>query len=234
MYNNMEIAVKLVMFGCIFSLAMASWIPGRPPPKIEDYSNEPSKVQVEVYYETLCPDTRYFIRQQLYPVWQDLKHIMDIHWKPYGKATHWEKSSNDISSNDVYAFNCQHGPPECEGNKVHACVVKYVTDDEKRMDFIHCMINDNYKPVECGEKCSMIHDVAWEPILDCVNSEEGSNLLAMHGDDTHSLRPKMTFVPHIVMNGRYIKPEDALTGSFKHYVCSAFRGSRPEQCLDII
>ena len=27
MYNNMEIAVKLVMFGCIFSLAMASWIP---------------------------------------------------------------------------------------------------------------------------------------------------------------------------------------------------------------
>ena len=36
----MEIAVKLVMFGCIFSLAMASWIPGRPPPKIEDYSNE--------------------------------------------------------------------------------------------------------------------------------------------------------------------------------------------------
>ena len=147
-------------------------------------------MQVEVYYETLCPDTRYFIRQQLYPVWQDLKHIMDIHWKPYGKATvsksvltwytyicctyvillivitiafliitlsipffqHWEKSSNDISSNDVYAFNCQHGPPECEGNKVHACVVKYVTDDEKRMDFIHCMIDDNYKPVECGEK----------------------------------------------------------------------------------
>ena len=67
---------------------------------------------------------------------------------------HWEKSSNDISSNDVYAFNCQHGPPECEGNKVHACVVKYVTDDEKRMDFIHCMIDDNYKPVECGEKVS--------------------------------------------------------------------------------
>ena len=68
---------------------------------------------------------------------------------------HWEKSSNDVSSNDVYAFNCQHGPPECEGNKVHACVVKYVTDDDKRMDFIHCMIDDNYKPVECGKKVSL-------------------------------------------------------------------------------
>ena len=79
----------------------------------------------------------------------------------------------------------------------------------------------------------MNHDVAWEPILDCLNSEEGSELLAMHGDDTHSLRPKMTFVPHIVMNGRHIKPEDALT-SFKHILCSAYRGDRPHECIDII
>ena len=48
---------------------------------------QPRKVQVEVYYETLCPDTRLFIRSQLYPAWDELEHIMDIHWKPYGKAT---------------------------------------------------------------------------------------------------------------------------------------------------
>ena len=46
------------------------------------------KVQVEVYYETLCSDTRNFIRRQLYPIWQQLGHenIMEIKWKPYGKA----------------------------------------------------------------------------------------------------------------------------------------------------
>ena len=49
----------------------------------------PPKVQVKVYYETLCSDTRSFILHQLYPVWQELGHegIMEIQWKPYGKAT---------------------------------------------------------------------------------------------------------------------------------------------------
>ena len=47
------------------------------------------KVQVKVYYETLCSDTRSFILNQLYPVWQELGHegVMEIQWKPYGKAT---------------------------------------------------------------------------------------------------------------------------------------------------
>ena len=26
-----------------------------------------------------------------------------------------------------YTFKCQHGPAECQGNTVHACAVKYVT-----------------------------------------------------------------------------------------------------------
>ena len=45
-------------------------------------------MQVEVYYEVLCSDTRNFIRRQLHPVWQQLGHknIMEIQWKPYGKA----------------------------------------------------------------------------------------------------------------------------------------------------
>ena len=47
---------------------------------------QPRKVQVEVYYETMCPDARQFIRKQLIPVWDELHSIMDIQWKPYGKA----------------------------------------------------------------------------------------------------------------------------------------------------
>ena len=82
-------------------------------------------------------------------------------------------------------------------------------------------------------KCSMTHDVTWEPILNCAKSEEGSKLMAVHGDDTHSLRPKLTFVPHIVMNGKHIQPKDALT-NFRHILCSAFRGTRPQKCIDVI
>ena len=44
------------------------------------------KVQVELFYESLCPDSRGFIQGQLYDVWEDLSDIMEIHWKPYGFA----------------------------------------------------------------------------------------------------------------------------------------------------
>ena len=78
-----------------------------------------------------------------------------------------------------------------------------------------------------------MHDVDWDPIHKCANSKEGADLLALHGDDTRSLRPKMTFVPHIVMNGISIKPEDSIN-NFKHILCSAYRGQRPEACIDTI
>lgn len=55
---------------------------------------------MEVYYETLCPDTRLFIRSQLYPAWDELEHIMDIHWKPYGKAT-----VSFVNKNSVFYIN---------------------------------------------------------------------------------------------------------------------------------
>jgi len=187
----------------------------------------PRKVQVEVYYETLCPDTRLFIRSQLYPAWDELEHIMDIHWKPYGKATHYENEGLG------YMFQCQHGPTECMGNKVHACSIKHIKDDRKLTDYIHCMIEDNYDPKEVGQSCAQRHEVDWEPIHSCSNTKEGAELLALHGDDTRSLRPKMTFVPHIVMNGKTIQPQDALT-NFKHILCSAYRGDRPDACIDII
>lgn len=119
---------------------------------------------MEVYYETLCPDTRHLIRAQIYPVWEELSHIMDIHWKPYGKAQvtplaslfllkktsrpffqHWEDEQIG------YAFNCHNGPLECVGNMVHACSIKYIRDEAKLADFIHCMIEDNYEPKEIGK-----------------------------------------------------------------------------------
>ena len=45
------------------------------------------KLQVEVYYEVLCPDSRYFILHQLIPAWERVGDIMDIHFVPYGKAS---------------------------------------------------------------------------------------------------------------------------------------------------
>lgn len=42
---------------------------------------------MEVYYEVLCPDSRHFLLKQLQPTWNKIGPIMDVHLKPYGKAS---------------------------------------------------------------------------------------------------------------------------------------------------
>ena len=82
-------------------------------------------------------------------------------------------------------------------------------------------------------QCAEIHGVNWVPIQNCSSSIEGAQLLVQHGDATHNLRPKMTTVPHVLLNGRHIKSDEALT-NFKHILCSDYGDPRPEACIDII
>lgn len=44
------------------------------------------KVNVTVFYEVLCPDSRHFILRQLQPTWEKVAEIMDINYRPFGKA----------------------------------------------------------------------------------------------------------------------------------------------------
>ena len=45
------------------------------------------RLVVDVYYECLCPDSRYFVLHQLLPAFQKVGSLMTIHMWPYGKAT---------------------------------------------------------------------------------------------------------------------------------------------------
>ena len=40
-------------------------------------------------------------------------------------------------------------------------------------------------------QCAESLGINWSVIEQCVDGREGQDLLAMHGDDTHSLRPKI-------------------------------------------
>ena len=43
-------------------------------------------VNIQVYYESLCPDSINFITKQLYPTYQALGNYMDIEFIPFGNA----------------------------------------------------------------------------------------------------------------------------------------------------
>lgn len=52
-------------------------------------------------------------------------------------------------------------------------------------------------------QCARKFGIDYKPVHKCVNSEEGSEILANYGDITHNLNPKISFVPTIVFKGKY-------------------------------
>ena len=77
---------------------------------------------VDVYYETLCPDSMKFVMYQLEPTHLALMGInpdlVEFNMYPYGKA------NTTVGSDRSITFSCQHGPEECRRNMHHACYLK--------------------------------------------------------------------------------------------------------------
>ena len=62
-------------------------------------------------------------------------------------------------------------------------------------------MQDNRDLKANGEKCSMLNNINWKLIETCLDSKEGGELLALVGDDTNSLTPRITFIPTVQING---------------------------------
>ena len=62
-------------------------------------------MNVTVFYEVLCPDSRHFILRQLFPTWQKVSELMEIDYRPFGKATVSKSIIDDIQfSNQIKNF----------------------------------------------------------------------------------------------------------------------------------
>ena len=51
-----------------------------------DRNTSDHRLDVTLYYESLCPDSRAWVVYQLYPAWEVLKDIFHFTLVPYGKA----------------------------------------------------------------------------------------------------------------------------------------------------
>ncbi|KAH8377420.1 hypothetical protein KR093_005404, partial [Drosophila rubida] len=173
-------------------------------------------VLVMVFYEALCPDSKYFITKQLLPAFKVAAPIMEVQLVPYGKA------HTATDSEGKYTFECQHGLTECQANTYHACAAEIIDDPLIRLEVVTCMIRDNRHPKEAMQKvvlknlfciqfynsfrfvlqCAKQYNVDnIDLIQKCFDSSHGSELMKLNGDATNALRPAVTFIPTITLDG---------------------------------
>jgi len=187
-----------------------------------------TKVKVDVYYETLCPDSIQFIVQKLYPTFGKIGEIMDINLIPYGKAEHTQYR-------DEYEVYCHHGSKECEGNTIQSCAIKYLDNNMTIvLPFINCMENrfyGRYRPniSNIANECAITHKINYTQIQNCSSSLEGKRLHIQNGERTHRLSPKLTFVPWVVINEVFTETDqnNAIYGDFKTLICNKYEGTTP-------
>merc|ERR1712154_120786 len=193
---------------------------------------EGPSVKLSVYYESLCGDSIRFITTQLFPAWQHFAddQTLQLDLVPFGKA--------DFAANGPsWDFECQHGPEECRGNKVQACILDKVKDPQEYVPLITCLMDSQFPPDAAGECIADLgtDSITVKEVEDCVESDAGSALLYINGLRTKSLEPSLTFVPWLLYNDVYTDGSQAggLDNLIKEICCNYLEsGDKCEGYLD--
>ena len=163
-------------------------------------------VEVGAYTESLCPDCKAFVVNQLLPTFNKLINanppILTINMVPFGKAQ--MTFNKNATKNPSLNFTCQHKDQECEGNIIQSCsVVRY--DIEKSLPFVTCMFNStNWKtPWNSAKECSQKLGLDFNVLSECANSLDGVAIEFLMAGQTNALEPKLDYVPWITINGKH-------------------------------
>ncbi|XP_050304863.1 gamma-interferon-inducible lysosomal thiol reductase-like [Anthonomus grandis grandis] len=185
--------------------------------KVED------RVQVQVYYESLCPYSIDFIVNQLYPGFLTIgSDKINLELIPYGHAT-------ESLINGTKTFKCQHGPAECYGNKIHSCVID-LYDVNSSTQFIFCAEGSDSPTDDSNlQICARnTNGISWSEIEECMSSGKGDDLLSENGKKTALVNP--LGVPYIVFDGVYSdKNQNAAQTDFRKFVCD-LSGNPSTEC----
>ncbi|XP_076645060.1 uncharacterized protein LOC143354682 [Halictus rubicundus] len=218
---------------CWALLVVLTFIGQKPAVTADEVSN---KIDVDVYYESLCPDSKRWIRVQLAESYHVIKDYIRLNLIPYGKATQLIDSSTG-----QWAFSCQHGPDECDGNKAQACAIHAIKNEEPAdrvqqltESVVVCAMSTRFPPTEV-EKCA---EKLWasqktqDIIRDCIAGPLSSELLAEHGKKTAALKLPISFVPTIVINGVYSKEnQNKAYNNFLKLICDNLQvEAKPAEC----
>ncbi|XP_071502332.1 gamma-interferon-inducible lysosomal thiol reductase-like [Diadema antillarum] len=184
-------------------------------------------VQLELYYESLCPDCRQYIQNQLWPTWQKIgdSGILNLTLVPYGNA-------QEQQYGDQWYFTCQHGAAECLGNLIETCALNFYAMP-KAFPFIYCL--EYYGPtLTNAEYCASLHSVDYSKIETCTQSKAGNEMEHQMAVKTDALNPPHQYVPWLVLNGVHTEQiQNEVTSNTLGVVCDTYTGPKPAGCTTL-
>uniref|UniRef100_A0A803W5P9 Gamma-interferon-inducible lysosomal thiol reductase n=1 Tax=Ficedula albicollis TaxID=59894 RepID=A0A803W5P9_FICAL len=180
-------------------------------------------VQLSLYYESLCPACRQFLVLKLFPTWLLLpEEMLNITLVPYGNAQVGAGPPGAAGSprcrrprsdrllpqernvSGKWDFRCQHGPEECLGNMMEACLMHEAQNFSTYFPVIFCLESGS-SVTKNLEACLQIY----APELDsgrvtaCVQGDTGMALMHHNAQVTDALQPPHQYVPWITVNGKH-------------------------------
>lgn len=179
-------------------------------------------VHLQLMYESKCPDSITFIKEQLAPTYATLgSQLIVVDFIPYGIA-------KTVSNGSEISFTCQHGASECLGNKLQACGLARLGNNAKQVAFVSCVMSET-DPSNPGDKCFTDVGLERSEVLKCATGSEGDVLHAGMGFRTMHPVP---WVPRITLNGIYSQEvQDHAEESLLPSVCAKLAQSeRPAAC----
>ncbi|TKY63546.1 Gamma-interferon-inducible lysosomal thiol reductase [Spatholobus suberectus] len=123
----------------------------------------------------------------------------------------------------------KNGPHECELNSLESCALNLWSKVDIQYALIECF---EFKTVVGRTKewldCLNQLGLPEEPILNCFNIGNGTQLGKNYINQIAQLYPRPSFVPWVVVNNQPVGKDYA---NLTHYVCKAYRGvAVPEAC----
>ncbi|XP_059848383.1 gamma-interferon-inducible lysosomal thiol reductase-like [Hypanus sabinus] len=182
-------------------------------------------VHIRLFYETLCPDCRAFMENELCPTWARMKEFLNVTLIPFGNA-------EVIQSTQSQQFQCQCGRKECLGNMIQSCMIYHLKNTSSYLPVICCM-ESAHTVLIAAQQCLQEHapSVSWEIISDCVNEDLGSQLMYQNAQRTNELEPPHHYVPWILINGEHFEDtQHHAETDLLDLVCRTYTAPPPKIC----
>lgn len=190
-----------------------------------DLNPEEISLDINVYVESLCIDSKNFVLNELIPVFESFQGspvIKNLRVVVFGNA------KLDITRTSV---TCQHGVAECDANAYEQCALDLYPYPSRYLPFLGCLFSDlpmghadqvydSAIFASCARKSALDWDTVSSCRHDAKQSWELQKQAAKATPDYH------TYVPWVEINGQHIQEED----DFLTTVCAIYKeqgGSHP-------